>query len=59
MRTPKPKPYKKIDKGHPEYYRVAFSRKAGVFFCDSEDHNAPGGCSNQHCFSHNKTKTKT
>lgn len=44
--------YRKIKAGEPMYEMIQANKKAGMWVCDSWDHNEPGGCSNPRCFKH-------
>lgn len=51
-------PYKKMSQGDPMFELVDARKKAGLWACDSLDHNEPDGCSNPECFKHDGPAAK-
>lgn len=42
--------YRRVKPGEPAYALIKANQDAGLWVCDSYDHNEPGGCSNPGCF---------
>lgn len=54
--APEPRSYSKVQEGEPAFEHIKGARAAGVWACDSVDHNEPNGCSNPDCFKHPEAK---
>lgn len=50
--------YRKVRPGEAAFDMIAANKAVGRWICDSEDHNAPKGCSNPDCFKYNKASRK-